>query len=372
MRVLHINCNYLYTDLHQQMIRSLTATGVESTVFAPMSKLGNARITPDDNVIAVECFNKLDRFSFYHKQSRIYKALCGSISVKDFDIIHAYTLFTDGNVAYRLNRQYGIPYVVAVRNTDVNTFFKYRPYLKGRALKIFKNASAIFFLSEKYRDRVYRKYVPADMLAELENKTHIIPNGIDSVWLHSSRSKTAPEGKAVSLVYAGAIDKNKNALTTAKACERLISEGYTVDFTVVGSVHDQSVYQKLQKYSFVHCYPRKTKQELIELYKTKDIFVMPSFYETFGLVYAEAISQGLPVIYSRGQGFDGQFPEGHVGYSTDSSDAGGIADAVVRILEDYGNMSVRCMESCGKFSWSKIASEYELIYTKIKKGETIE
>ena len=41
---------------------------------------------------------------------------------------------------------------------------------------------------------------------------------------------------------------------------------------------------------------------------------MPSRYETFGLVYGEAMSQGLPIIYSKGQGVDGYFKEGTVGY----------------------------------------------------------
>lgn len=32
---------------------------------------------------------------------------------------------------------------------------------------------------------------------------------------------------------------------------------------------------------------------------------MPSFKETFGLVYAEALSRFIEVIYTKGQGFDG-------------------------------------------------------------------
>ena len=44
---------------------------------------------------------------------------------------------------------------------------------------------------------------------------------------------------------------------------------------------------------------------------------MTSLGESFGLTYAEAMSQGVPVIYSKGQGFDGQFKEGVVGYHVD-------------------------------------------------------
>ena len=40
-------------------------------------------------------------------------------------------------------------------------------------------------------------------------------------------------------------------------------------------------------------------------------FCLPSHAETFGLVYVEAMSQGLPIIYE-GQGFDKQFQDGEV------------------------------------------------------------
>ena len=42
---------------------------------------------------------------------------------------------------------------------------------------------------------------------------------------------------------------------------------------------------------------------------------MPSITETFGLVYGEALSQGLLIIYTKGQGFDGQIKEKLAGYS---------------------------------------------------------
>ena len=56
---------------------------------------------------------------------------------------------------------------------------------------------------------------------------------------------------------------------------------------------------------------------------------MLSIMETFGLVYAEAMSQGLPIIYTKGQGFDEQFDEGKVGYHADCFN---IEEIVKRII----------------------------------------
>ena len=67
-------------------------------------------------------------------------------------------------------------------------------------------------------------------------------------------------------------------------------------------------------------------ENFIKYFIESDIFVMPSRYETFGLVYVEALSQGLPVIYTRGQGFDGQIPDGEVGYSVKCNDVNEIAE----------------------------------------------
>ena len=61
---------------------------------------------------------------------------------------------------------------------------------------------------------------------------------------------------------------------------------------------------------------------------------MPSYTESFGLVYAEAMSQKLPVIYSKGQGFDGQFEEGLVGYHVSPYDVKDIANGILKALEN--------------------------------------
>ena len=96
-----------------------------------------------------------------------------------------------------------------------------------------------------------------------------------------------------------------------------------------------------------------------------DIFVMPSIYETFGIVYIEAMSQGLPLIYTRGQGFDGQFKEGEVGYSVQSDSPSEISERVKAILKNYDYISEKCLSNVDKFSWDRIAGDYKKLYEGI-------
>lgn len=368
MRVLHINCNYTGTTLHQKMVEELDKQGVDSNVFVPVYTTNNFVITPNENVNVVKCFNKWDRVCFYYKQYKIKRTLEKLYKIKDFDCIHAYTLFTDGNCAMQLSKKYGVPYVVAIRNTDVNVFFKYMLHLRHRGIEIMKNASAIFFLSPAYKKQVFDKYVPDDLKEFLLAKTYIIPNGIDNFWFENYKTIDLNtnvrklDKKRIKLIYAGRIDANKNIETTLKAVDLLNSFGYDVTLTVVGKIADHEVFKRISsnpKMTYIEAQP---KEELIKIYREHNIFVMPSYTETFGLVYVEALTQGLPVIYSKGQGFDGQFEEGVVGYGVHSEDFKDMAGKIVSLSVKTKEIKVEILE---KYRWKNIIMKYRSIYDNV-------
>lgn len=71
MKVLHINCNYIGTTLHQLMIEELQEKGIENEVFVPTYDKKIATITPNNNVYVSECFKKWDRLAFDYKQKKL-------------------------------------------------------------------------------------------------------------------------------------------------------------------------------------------------------------------------------------------------------------------------------------------------------------
>ncbi len=369
MRILHINCNYIGTTLHQRMMEKLDQLGYENRVYVPTHNANLAVIKPNENVIVSECFRKCDRLFFDYKQRKIVTDLQKKVSISEYDCIHAYTLFTDGNCARRLSKKYGIPYVVAVRNTDVNAFFAKMIHLRRRGVRIMREAKAIFFLSEAYRRQVFEKYVPTKYHEELKQKTHIIPNGIDDFWLNNSPTEENKLDGTIKLIYAGRIDRNKNIPTIQSAMKILQTRGYDVSLTVVGRVADQKLYDELKSDSFTTCVNPVPKEELISFYRSHNIFVMPSFTESFGLVYVEAMSQGLPVVYTKGQGFDGQFPEGAVGYHVSAHDANAVADGIERVIRNFDSIKNNVVTSSRVFNWTDISSEYDRIYKEIKQDE---
>lgn len=366
MRILHINCNYAATALHQLMIEKLDALGIKNEVFVPVYSLENFAIQPNKNVYISKCFAKWNRYLFDLKQARIIRAIEEHYDVSSFDLIHAYTVFTDGNCARVLSEKYKVPYVVAVRNTDVNAFFKKRILLRNRGREILRKANKVFFLSEAYQKEVLFSYIPDEMKQGIMNKSCIIPNGIDQFWLDNRYSeKRTIDKNTVKLVFAGGVDKNKNIIATQKAMEILRAKGITSTLTVVGKIIDHSIGKIVISDPYTRHIEKQPKEALIDFYRSNDIFVMPSFHESFGLVYAEALSQGLPVIYSKGQGFDAQFKDGYVGFSVEPGDPSSIANAIINTIRNYQIISDRCSKVVNKFNWQTIAETYRDVYLQL-------
>lgn len=364
LKILNINSYYYSSSVHKQLDYALKEKNVNSFSYVPTYH-GDVQ-EGIENVCVSNCYNYKDRFIFHLKHKKIFDDIITKYSFEDINILHAHSLFSNGFIALKLNLKYDVPYVVAVRDTDVNTFFKRMIHLRGLGLEILKKAAKIVFLSTTYRDHVVYNYVPKKMRMEILAKSYIIPNGVDDFW-HRNRNqpKTLMNNKKINLLYVGLINKRKNLLLTIRAIKTIKKAGYKVNFTVVGKISNKKIYNKITKKSYVDYIGPKSQNELISLYRMNDIFIMPSKTETFGLVYVEAMSQGLPVIYSKGQGFDNQFDQGLVGYAVDPTSEKDVANKILRIIKDFKSLSQNCIENTGEFDWRKIADKYIIEYKNI-------
>ena len=366
MKILHINSYYCGNSFYKNLFDRQKESGLNLDVYVPVhTAMDVSSVKLGAYTTITVNHGKFDRLFFHIKHKKIYTDIVKKYAMNEFNIVHAHSLFSNGYIALKLKKDFDIPYVVAVRNTDANTFFKYMIHLRKLGLEILKEAEKVIFLSKSYRDLVIEKYVPVKLKKEIFDKTEIISNGIDYFWFQNKGTpKASPKHDNLRLVYTGAINKNKNLIATVKAIELLQQKGYYARFTVVGRIADKSIYQQITALKYVKYIEPKPKEELIEIYRANDIFVMPSIHETFGLVYAEAMSQGLPVIYTKGQGFDEQFDEGIVGYHVDCYNAKEIAYRILDVLNHYQQLSKNCVKLCDKFHWNLITLEYINIYKK--------
>lgn len=287
------------------------------------------------------------------------------VKKEKIDILHGNMLFSSGYICRYLSEKLDIPFVVSVRDTDINTLFLWKcPWLRKMGLRNLKYASKVFFLSERYKEQLIQK-LPGNYIEEILGKSVVIPNGIDSLFLDNIYERNGMLSPSVKAIYVGKINKRKNIEGTIEAVQILRESGLDISLDIVGKIEESQYRSLIEHTPFLTYYEACPPTEVLQHLRDADIFVMPSHTETFGLVYAEAMSQGLPVIYTRGQGFDGQFPEGTVGYSVDDTDTIEIANRIRAIIDNYEKMSKNCSAVVRRFDWSLIAERMTTEYKKI-------
>lgn len=367
MKILHINSYYAKSYFYKNLFEEQLQKSLEIKVYIPVSnEFLNNNFNYGEYAKLSYCYKDWERLIFPFKHNKILKDINKKFDCSNFDVYHAHSWFSNGYIAYKLNEKYKIPYIVAIRNTDINIFYKYMICLRNLGHKILNNASKVIFISPAYQKRVLNDLLPQNIAEIIYDKCMIIPNGVDRFWIDNQYSKNnLPLYSNIKILYVGNIDKNKNLLTTCKAIELLLKDGVKVEYTIVGRVQNSKIYQKILSKKYVTYLGEKNKLELLNIYRENNIFIMPSRTETFGLVYVEAISQGLPVIYSKGEGFDGWFSDGEVGYGRHCQDYIGLYEQIKNIM--LHNIKIT-PNSIKQFSWEVINEKYMSIYNEILLG----
>lgn len=371
MKILHLNINYITSNLHYELLNKFNSYGVCSDVFVALSNKNKFKIMQKDKILIkqVPCYHSYLRYIFFYKQIQLFKTIQFHFDIKNYDCIHAHTLFNDGYLAFRLYRKYKIPYIITIRDGDINVFLKYKPYLKKSAKKILECSEKILVYSKSYKDKII-KLLNIDEKS-ISNKVHFIKNGINDFWIENriKKNRNIEINSKINIISVGIICKRKNQLGTMEMCKILNRLGYEVNLWLVGKVRDYKIFKKLENETFVTYHGIMNKEELLELYRESHILVLPSLTETFGLVYAEAMSQSLPIIYTKEEGFDGQFEDGRVGYSVRPHNYSEIANKCVKILEKYEAISENCYLLSNQFQWDYIVRDYLSMYTEILQKE---
>lgn len=371
VHVLHINSNYLTSKLHENLAKTLSLNAIQSDIYMPIKKTKEDEFLFDSDfsVHHPVVFKEHDKYFFMYKQRKIMRALVKHYKdLSTFDLTHAHTLFTDGNVSLELFKKYGLPYVVTVRGgTDVDKFFKIRLNLRKKGVEILNHASSIIFLSEATRETLLSNYVKDDRQREMiRKKSVVLPNGIDSYWFENEgKPKEWNKDKPLKIITVGKIMDNKNQLAVLQAAKYLNErKKIKVEVSFAGSVFESAYLDKLKSADNIEFkyLGELTTEQLVKEYREHDLFVLVSKRETFGLVYPEAMSQGLPVIYTAGQGFDSQFEEGLIGYKASSQDPMELAEKIVAVTDHYQQFSINALKSYKRYNWQSISDQLSSMY----------
>jgi glycosyltransferase involved in cell wall biosynthesis len=77
-----------------------------------------------------------------------------------------------------------------------------------------------------------------------------------------------------------------------------------------------------------------TRQQVARLYSGADVFVLPSYAETYGTVFAEALAAGLPTVGWRSGNLPNLIEDGKEGCLVSPGDIGGLSGALQRLAID--------------------------------------
>jgi len=371
MRILHVSSVFANSKVHGNLYRGLDGMGIEQIVFCPIRIAQKELIGKNEFVASHTKFlyapviRSFHRYVYHIKQYCIYRELQKKVNLENVDLCHAGTLFTDGGQAYKLFKRYHIPYLVAVRSTDYYAFLLKAPHTWPSAKKILLNASKIVFVSPALKDKFCSHHYISKFLLDIEKKIVVSRNGIDDFWIDNTNRNDVPNNHSV--LYVGTMIRRKRPLAVIEAVLQLKETYPDIKVNLIGSTGEDeaSVKQYAASNPEVVVYHGRIndKQRLLENYRNNSLFVLPSTAETFGLVYLEALSQNLPVIYTKGDGVDGFLPDNSgVGLITPSVE--NIKVAIEKVFDNRSGYSNKEIDF-DLFRWSNIASEYLKMYSDI-------
>lgn len=354
------------------LTRELDNLGVQQIVYCPVrevSHMDKNRIEANNTEFVYSlCIKSWYRYVYHYKQWRLYRDMKSKVNFRDVSYIHAHTLFSDGGLALKAYKEFGIRYSVAIRNTDLNQYIRLLKHTYPVGREILLHADKIIFISTGIKKNFEQTKFIAPILDEVKDKFIVLPNGIDGFWLDNI-CKESRKGRDI--LYVGDFSANKNVVRLAEAVLSLRNESMFNDLRLIivgGDVKGGDRENDGRTQQIIDANPEAIKalgkiydkDKLSEVMRSCSVFAMISIFETFGLVYVEALSQNLPVIYTKGQGIDGMFDD-TVGIGVDAFSIDETKEAIRKILlnhEQYGNSSV----DFNDFNWKMIARKYLSIY----------
>ena len=233
-------------------------------------------------------------FLIYREISR----LCGSARP---DIIHNHGIWLPENHwASVLSRRFDIPLVLHPRGMLEPWAINHRSLKKRSAMALFQRrdieTAAVIMATSQEEYRNIRALGFSQPVA-------VIPNGIEFC-NDLSGSVSAGKKTVRTALFLSRIHPKKGLINLVNAWAKIQPEGWVLH--MVGPSedgHKTEVMNEINKLNIADkvCFIGEVDgEDKKKAYQNADVFVLPTFSENFGVVVAEALSYGVPVITTTG------------------------------------------------------------------------
>lgn len=168
------------------------------------------------------------------------------------------------------------------------------------------------------------------------------------------------------VLWTGTVEPRKNLPTLLESFRKLGRS--ELDLVLVGQFgwredldqHIGDLSDRVRRVGFV------PSRDLVALYRGAEVFCLPSLREGFGLPVLEAMSQGTPVVTSKGTATEEVV--GEAGIVVDPLDASAIAEALASLLDDEASrqrLGAAGAARAKQFSWKATASSIADAYREV-------
>ncbi len=298
----------------------------------------------------------------------------------DYDLIHGH-YWLSGVAALRLQARWGVPVMQMfhtlgqLKNSVARTADDLEPELRIREeTRVIARADRLVAANEVERMHLQQYY------GARRDRIATVPCGVDIALFRPGDSNVAREqlglGDGPLLLYVG-------RLSPIKGLETLLESMALLDprpsLLVVGGDQDEPVNGRLARLraqvaalglddavSFLGPQPQP---RLRLFYSAADITVMPSYYESFGMVALEAMACGSPVIASGVGGLTTTVRDGVTGYLVADGDARALADRIAEVLADEGlrwRLGCEAVRWASQFGWPCVAEAICREYARLQ------
>jgi glycosyltransferase involved in cell wall biosynthesis len=191
---------------------------------------------------------------------------------------------TEGPIGLAFRRWANRPFTTSIHTnfpTYMKEYYGIPPSLSIRYLRWFHSgSSAILVPTPSMLNEVHEKWgLPLE-------KLHVWSRGFDAKYFHSKNWR-GKNPQLINGLYVGRVSKEKNLEAIMKIQD--------LNLTVIGDGPMREEYQK--RYPWVNFLGAvRDKDILNNYYNLANVFLFPSFSDTFGVVLLEAMATGLPVV----------------------------------------------------------------------------
>jgi len=283
-----------------------------------------------------------------------------------FDVVHC-LYFCDAGAA-RVAGLFGRrPYLLQINGVPLARYFRRRPLDYGILHLALNGASHVVTLSES---------AARDLETGFGSKSVLIPPpcNIDQFRLKIGRDLARPIILAVGAF--GEARKGGRLLMRAFQLFKQKVPNATLKFS--GDIPESKQSELLslmtdQWREDVEFLGRGNLEDLPSLYAEAAITVLPSLFDSFGMVLLESLACGTPVVGSRHGGIPDIVEEG-VGLLFDPGstehepdNVAGLTEALLRTLDLYEDpgLQCRCRKRAEQFDWEVLGPRYEELYQAI-------